>query len=123
MLLWLVLAMVSATIPGCEAPSDSVFIRLKNTSDFDYSGVLVNTAFANVDFGDIASGETTQYKEFSVVYSYAFVQLQADGVTCTLQPIDYVGEKPLKKGYYTYEIDVNDEAGGENRLVLVLVED
>jgi hypothetical protein len=54
----------------------------------------------------LESGEFSAYKSFDLAYRYAFIELSADGVTYTLQPIDYVGETPLDRGDYAYQLDL-----------------
>lgn len=53
----------------------------------------------------------------------AFVQLEIDGETYALQPIDYVGETPLENGSYTYQIDANDFQERYEKLSLTLIEE
>lgn len=62
-------------------------------------------------------------KIFQKAYRYAFVELEIDGETYTLQPIDYVGDSPLKNGLYTYQIDANDSQEQYGRLSLILVKE
>ncbi|MBP7463876.1 MAG: hypothetical protein KA793_06015 [Bacteroidales bacterium] len=122
-LLLIIPAIMGISGMSCDTENNSVFIRLRNTSGSDYTSVVLNTSFANVGFGDLTSGTTSDYKEFSVAYNYAFVELFIDGSVYTLQPIDYVGETPLKNGHYTYEIDAGDATGRYDKLSLRLVED
>lgn len=102
---------------------DSVLLRLSNTSAFDYKNIVVNTSTGNVSFQDIDSGEKTVYQSFEVAYRYAYVQLEIDGASYILQPIDYVGETPLENGRYTYEISANESEAQYGRLSITLVED
>lgn len=100
-----------------------VNIRLSNVSDFDFHNIIVDTTTGNVHFGDVSSGQKTDYKVFQVAYRYAFVELEIDGETYTLQPIDYFGETPLEDGNYSYEIDANDSQEQFGKLSLTLVEE
>ena len=93
-------------------------IRLSNISQFDFQNIVVNTTTGNTNFENISSLQTTNYKTFKTAYRYAFVELQIDGETYTLQPVEYVDETPLENGNYTYQIDVNN-----SNLSLTLVED
>jgi hypothetical protein len=68
---------------------------------------VINTTTGAVNFGNLNSGQKTEYKIFKKAYRYAYVKLEIDGKTFTLQPIDYVGETVLKNGNYTYQIDVD----------------
>ena len=79
-------------------------IRIKNTSPYDYELLLVGNQF----FGNLKSGQETEYKIFDHAYRYNFVSLAINGQVLKLQPIDYVGEKPLGHGRFTYLIGVED---------------
>jgi len=112
------------TILTCIGCSDNskpteVSIRLSNVSAFDFKNIKVNTT----DFEDVNSGEKTAYKTFDKAYRYGFIELDIDGSTYTIQPIDYVGETPLESGAYTYEINASDSEEQYGKLTLVLLED
>ena len=109
---------------GCSNDDESELrIRLSNASKFNFQNIKVNTSTDNVNFENIVSGQKTEYKIFDTAYSYAFVELQIDEKTYTLQPIDYVGEIPLEKGNYTYEISANDSQEQHGKLSLTLIKD
>jgi hypothetical protein len=74
-------------------------IRLANISQFNFQNIVVNTSTKDVNFENINAGQKTEYKVFQKAYRYAFVKLEIDGETYTLQPIDYVGETPLENGF------------------------
>jgi hypothetical protein len=98
-------------------------IRLSNASQQNYKNVVINTANGDVNFGDLNSGEKTAYKVFDKAYRYAFVKLEINGKTYTMQPVDYVGETPLKTGSYTYQITINDLQSQIANLNLTLIEE
>ena len=106
-----------------EDNSSELKIRLSNVSQFDYQNITVNTSTGNVDFEDINTEQNTDYKTFETAYRYAFIELEIDGKTYTLQPIDYVGETPLENGNYTYEIDANNSQDQYGKLNLTLIEE
>ncbi|MEW2922071.1 hypothetical protein AB1A65_11420 [Muricauda sp. ANG21] len=110
---------------GCsnDNQADQVSIRLSNVSEFNFENIVVDTSTGRVSFENIASGEQTDYKTFQKAYRYAFVQLEIEGKTYTLQPIDYVGEETLKTGNYTYEIDADTTKEQYTSLSLKLVKD
>jgi hypothetical protein len=118
----LILIISISTLVSCSSDDDNnaseLNIRLSNISQFDFQNIVVNTTTGNTNFENISSQQMTNYKTFQTAYRYAFVELQIDGETYTLQPIDYVGETPLENGNYTYQIDVND-----SNLSLTLVVD
>lgn len=118
----LILVMMGVTLFGCSNDDTSEFkIRLSNASKFNFQNITVNTLTGNVNFENLSPGQNTKYKVFSEAYNYAFVELQIDGKTYTLQPIDYVGEIPLEKGNYTYEISANDSKEQHGKLSLELI--
>lgn len=105
--------------------SSELKIRLSNVSQFDFQNIKVNTASSdgNVNFGNLKAGIKTNYKGFEFAYSYAFIELQIDGKTYTLQPIDYVGETPLTDGNYTYQINASDSQDQYQKLTLSLIKE
>lgn len=123
----LILAVSLITLISCSIINDSdtteVNIRLSNVSQFDYQNIVVNTSTGNVNFENIDSGQYTNFKVFQKAYRYAFIQLEIEGETYTIQPIDYFGEETLKNGYYTYQIDANDSQDQFGRLSLVLIKE
>ncbi|WP_163410104.1 hypothetical protein [Flavobacterium ajazii] len=120
----LILVLIVLALFGCSNDDSSELrIRLSNASKFNFQNITVNTSTGNVNFDNINPGQNTGYKVFSKAYSYAFVELQIDGKTYTLQPIDYVGETTLEKGNYTYEITANDSQERYGKLMLKLIKD
>lgn len=112
-----------ALLSGCsdDNKSNAVHIRLANASAYDFEQITVNTTTGDVMYGDLKSGQLSDYKSFEVAYSYAFVELMIDGEVYTLQPIDYFGETPLEDGKYTYRIDANDSQERFGKLSLTLI--
>ena len=103
--------------------ANEVQIRIKNTSTYDYTDIQVNTSGGQNAYNDLIAGAASAYKTFEFAYSYAFIELLIDGVTFTIQPIDYVGETKLATGQYTYEVGAADMGGQYDRLSLHLIED
>ena len=120
----LILFVALACISACSKEGDdgNIRIRLSNISAYDFENIAVNTSTGNVTYGSLESGASSAYKSFELAYRYAFIELSADGNTYTLQPIDYVGETPLDKGEYTYQLDLEPN-GQYTSLSLVLIED
>lgn len=112
----------SCSKKGVNNPSE-IKIRLSNTSQYSFKNIMVNTSTEDVNFGDLGSGQKTEYKLFKKAYRYAFVRLEIDGKIHTIQPIDYVGETALKNGSYTYQLDIIDTQDPSPNLVLTLIED
>jgi len=122
----MILFITIVTLFSCSKDNvnNEVKIRLANVSKYDFQNIVVNTTTGDVSFEDLESGQKSEYKDFDKAYRYAFVELEIDGETYTLQPIDYVGESLLGNGNYTYQIDANDTFDDQyTRLSLTLIED
>ena len=124
----LILILTIATLITCSSDDNNkvpseLKIRLSNISQFDFQNIIVNTSTGNVEFEDINAGQSTEYKIFKTAYRYAFVELVIDEKIYTLQPLDYVGETPLKNGKYTYQINANDSQSQHGKLSLILIEE
>ncbi|RXQ92203.1 hypothetical protein EO244_11680 [Ancylomarina salipaludis] len=121
----LILCITIVTLFGCSKDNENneVKIRLSNVSQYDFQNIVVNTTTGDVNFENLKSGQKSEYKDFDKAYSYAFVELEIDGKTYTLQPIDYVGETLLKNGNYTYQLDANDTDDQYTKLSLTLIKD
>jgi major membrane immunogen (membrane-anchored lipoprotein) len=117
-----IIALVCIAACSKENNEGEVRIRLSNISEYDFENIVVNTSTGDVSYGSLESGEYSVYKSFDLAYRYAFIELTADGETYTLQPIDYVGETPLEKGDYTYQLDL-DPQDQYTSLTLVLFEE
>lgn len=104
-------------MPGATQPTpDRIEIRVRNASSADFEHVVVT--FPNqhrVDYGRVRAGEVSDYRSVEQAYRYAGIAASAGARELTLAPIDYVGERPLDPGRYTYVL------GRENdRLTLSL---
>ncbi len=106
-----------------EDNETSVRIRLKNSSTYTMTDILVNTSGGQQFYGDLEPNQKTVYKIFEFAYSYAFVELKIYNRTYTLQPIDYVGETVLQDGNYTYEIYANESGNQYDKLSIKLIQD
>jgi len=120
----IILALITLLFSCSEAEIDpsAVNIRLANTSIYDYEDIIINTTTGDVNFGDLKSGSISDYKVFETAYRYAYVKLEINGNILRIQPIDYVGETPLKNGNYTYEIhtDTPNEEYGALSIELII---
>lgn len=76
----------------------SASISVQNRSSVDFRRVLVN----GESFGDIRSGESTEFHSMQHVYRYAAVSVETPSGSMAFWPIDYVGERQLSQGRYMY---------------------
>ena len=104
------LVLVVVNLVSCTDRDDkitNVNLRVKNTSSVSYEEVIVSSS--EYVYENISAGSYSDYLEFDTLYSYAYIQILADGETYTLQPIDFVGETPLSPGFYTYELSIQED--------------
>ena len=105
----LALLMIILLSLGCtdrDDELDTIQIRVKNNNDFVYQRVTVGGA-ENV-YENIGPGDYSEYLIYDEAYRYASINIEGNGQTYTLQPIDFVGETPLGIGFYTYELTANE---------------
>ncbi|SFJ22583.1 hypothetical protein [Olleya namhaensis] len=110
---------IEHTISECNEDSTKVNIRITNISD----NVFCNVVLIDMNCGIIEQNQSSCYRAFESGYNYSFIELEIDGNTYTIQPIDFVGETPLENGYYTYQINTNDSNQQYEKLTLTFVED
>jgi hypothetical protein len=79
-------------------------IRVRNDSDVDFKDVVVG----GKKYGDIKPGATTDYQTWKTAYRYSPVMLIADSKPMQLQPIDYLGERELGDGHFTYVLSIRE---------------
>lgn len=86
---------------GC-AKDESVSIRVKNISSYDFTNIQVN----GTEYGSLLSNQTSDYKLFEVAYSSGHIELCIGSDTLEYFLYDVVGMEPLEHGKYTYEIGI-----------------
>lgn len=99
--------------------SNDVEIRISNQSNAAIEDVRVGFPSQTEDYGTIPAKGTTDYRVIKKAYRYAYVEAMVDGKRAVIQPFDYVGEKELKPGKYTYVLTINEKVtSGYDRLRL-----
>lgn len=89
--------------------SDLVEIRIRNGSDLDFDSVLAHFPEGrDVDYGPVPKGGITAFQAIGRAYRYAGFSVKAGKQKLSLQPIDYLGEKELPAGRYTYALGVDN---------------
>jgi|AntRauTorcE11897_2_1112592.scaffolds.fasta_scaffold00045_64 hypothetical protein len=106
-------------IAGCDTNlfegNETVKIRIENGSEFEMENITVLFPKEEVSYGTLRVGESSDFIEVKKAYRYAYIETGIDGEKAVAQPIDYVGEKFLDSGKYTYKLYVianNDSAQG-----------
>ena len=91
--------------PGCAKISESaeVMIRVKNLSDFDFDEVILYSD----TLGFLPAQSVSPYFSKPQAFRYASVYVSVDTFRFGLTAIDYVGEKPLEPGNYTFNLNIS----------------
>jgi hypothetical protein len=104
LLLFTILILTLMTLGGSAMTlaGSATEIRVRNDSDVDFKDVVVG----GKKYGDIKSGATTDYQTWKTAYRYSPVTLIAGSKPMQIQPIDYLGERELGTGHFTYVLTV-----------------
>lgn len=94
---------------GCGKPQ----IQVANQSGLVLEDVRVVFPSQRENYGTIQPHSVTGYREIEVAYGHAYIEAMVNGERGVLQPIDYVGDKLLGGGRYTYALSVNEKATSE----------
>ncbi len=111
--------LLAVVFVACTDRDDDVTlanIRIKNSSSITFDSVQIGSE-ENV-YLNIKPDDYSDYQEFEEAYEFDFVQIEANGETFILQPIDFVGETPLPIGFYTYELSISEEGSAVLNFVL-----
>lgn len=95
---------------SCAGPGTELEIRVVNQSEVLMREVVVRFPEQAETYGDIAPGGATPYRSISKAYRYAYVAAMINGRKGVLQPIDFVGERLLAGGRYSYVLTYNPAA-------------
>jgi hypothetical protein len=79
-------------------------IRVENRSGVDFTSVVVN----GQEYGDIRAGDRTNYHTMARAYRNASISLSTDSGPMAVRPTDYVGERQLADGNFTYVLTIRD---------------
>lgn len=91
-----------ALFVGC-AKDDSVSIRVKNVSSYDFASIEIN----DIKYDSLLSNQTSDYKLFkNGAYRSGYIVVCIGSDTLESFLYDVVGMEPLEHGNYTYEIGV-----------------
>ena len=105
------------SLTSCKKDADivpgEVLIRVTNGSTYQLESVYVNTSGGENNYGLLRAGQSSAYKAFKTAYRYANVKAVVEGEELAMTPYDYVGETPLKPGYYSYMLGVTTTNNGK----------
>ena len=88
-------------VEQCPSPK-LVCIRVENSSDLDFESFRVNFNGQTESYGPLAAGAVSEYRSVGAAYRYAYTEAFSNKRRFVLQPIDFVGERHLLPGAYTY---------------------
>lgn len=79
-----------------------VCVRVENASGLDFQRFDVNFEGQVVSYGPLGAGAISEYRPVDAAYGYAYSEAFSNERRFVLQPIDFLGEKLLEPGAYTY---------------------
>jgi hypothetical protein len=102
--------------PGSAVPQ----LRITNSGAVPIQGLVVLFPEDRVEFGDVAPGQTTEYRDVPHgVYNYAAYEYVLNGQRVTQPVIDWVGESPRPGRAFTYVLDFDPSRTGMLAVQLV----
>ena len=88
----------------------TVSLRIENATGQDLDRVrVVLPGQPEIDFGPVAKGGVTAFRDTTKAYRYAEVHARAGDRERSFRPVDYLGEPELPAGRYTYILSVDGE--------------
>lgn len=94
--------------PNGASGRPAIEIRVRNESAFDFERVRVRfPETGEADYGAVPSGGLSAFHDTTLAYRYAPVVVKTGDRELAFQPIDYVGERKLDVGRYTYALGVD----------------
>lgn len=97
---------------ACDKSENETFIRLSNTSSYNFGEVTVVTYGISKNFGDLEAGGSSEYITFEHASSSVSVNLKIDETDFYYFSPSYVGDQVFTPGNYTFKIGVEDYANG-----------
>lgn len=91
-----------------DGEGPEVRLRVSNVSKFDFDQVIIYQD----TLGKVKANSKSPYYSRKPAYRYASFLVLIDTLSFAMIPDDYVGEEPLKKGHYTFEINLDSLSRG-----------
>lgn len=121
LLLYILLAeslFISCNSVNNNPEDDGIYLRVLNSSSLPFRTVYISFPGAEALFENLEPGNISAYRKLDTAYRYGYIRVETGDKEYVLQPFDYVGEKPLGNGQYSYELDIS-----ENILIFKFSED
>lgn len=84
-----------------------VEIRVRNAAELDFDQIRITLPDGHeIDYGPVPSGGLSEFHAATRAFRYAGLSVNAAGRSYSLQPTDYLGEKELPAGRYTYVVNL-----------------
>lgn len=90
-----------------KAPTE-LRIRLRNDSPSTMERITVEFRKQVEHYDSLLAGGVTEYRTVASAYRYGFVEVFIGGERHVVQPVDFVGEKPLVPGDYTWALRLDE---------------
>jgi hypothetical protein len=103
----LLMLILTLTIFSCN--KEPTYIRLKNNSTYTFNHTKASFNSSLSDFGTLDPGQVSEYKEYESSYNYGTSIVVIGQDTLWSIAIDYVGERLIEPGHYTYELSIVSE--------------
>jgi len=100
---WLVL-LLFVWLGGCDGfeTAGPVEVRVMNGADVTLDEGVLYLPRDSIVFSGLGPGAFTDYREVEKAYRIASARVVSGTDTSGIQVVDYVGERPLEPGQYTY---------------------
>ncbi|MDB6121254.1 MAG: hypothetical protein JWQ71_247 [Pedosphaera sp.] len=98
------LVLLSFTLLGCGG-DNATHVRVRNGTDKDVSNVVIN----DNNFGDIKSGEASEYQILPMAYPDPYISLSIGTNRMKSEPAKYQGEQALGSGRFTFVVTIEDQ--------------
>lgn len=98
---FLVLTMLSCS--DVVNQETEINIRVYNASGHQMNSIILN----GLEYGNLEPGEMSGYQKHELAYEIASVSLYVEDSNIQIIPFDYVGEKPLRPGKYTWKLELD----------------
>lgn len=117
--LFFVVAITLVTCNPIETiDSEPAQIRVKNISNFDFDEIVI----WEENLGPLESLKNSYYFIKEPAYDKASISVKIDTFQFSMTVVDYVGETSLRRGKYTFEVDLS-ELSNQGYLTQLFVED
>jgi hypothetical protein len=103
LMIWVFLPRAPDTSMRCSGASS--LVRVMNGTQIELRSLqLRNDMVGWVNYGALQPGQTSDYRPWALAYRYAAVRFETSDGPKAITPDDYVTEKCLGAGHFTYTI-------------------